>query len=259
MLSDGLARQDKDVLLHDALLKNTALVSEIERATKEKDALRQQVLTLEDKTLAQQELTQDLQMRLAKSEEAVSFSDQVLALSREQVESLHVLREQLKEQETLVSVKEDQLAVARAEADRDTQELRRRLIAVTEHNHSLQTERKQDDSETEQLHAQVPPPPISALSVGRSVCGSALYHIAMSWCVARVSPASVIVASLRRCSLVAPPLRLPHTCSTRDRSTFMTLSCLCCLNPAAGKRAARAAGGLDRARAGALREEQPDA
>ena len=36
---------------------------------------------------------------------------------RGQVESLHTLREQLKEQEILVSVKEDQLAASRAEGE----------------------------------------------------------------------------------------------------------------------------------------------
>ena len=134
--------QDKDVLLHDALRKNTALVAEISQATTEKDVLRQQVMMLEEKNVKDAETIQDLQIRLSKSSDAIDFSNNVLALSREQTESLHALREQLNEQEIIVKSKEEQLESVRAAAERDTTDLRRRLIAVTEHNQALQMERK---------------------------------------------------------------------------------------------------------------------
>ena len=99
-------------------------------------------MMLEEKNVKDAETIQDLQIRLSKSSDAIDFSNNVIALSREQTESLHALREQLNEQEIIVKSKEEQLESVRAAAERDTTDLRRRLIAVTEHNQALQMERK---------------------------------------------------------------------------------------------------------------------
>ena len=99
-------------------------------------------------------MIQDLQIRLSKSSEAVSFSDNVLALSREQTESIHKLREQMKQQDVLYVAKQEELQSVRAAAEQDAADLRRRLIALTEHNQKLQSERKTDDSEVYQLRVQ---------------------------------------------------------------------------------------------------------
>ena len=67
-----------------ALTRRCVLVSRTGvwlQATREKDTMRRQLLMLEEKTIKDEETVQDLQLRLNKTAEAVSFSDQVRKLS----------------------------------------------------------------------------------------------------------------------------------------------------------------------------------
>jgi hypothetical protein len=80
----------------------------------------------------------EMQSSLDEHGEAMAFSEKMLALSREQTDSLHALRESLREKETIMMHKESEMRALKDDFGDQMDEMRQRLVQVQDHNRLLQ-------------------------------------------------------------------------------------------------------------------------
>mmetsp|Transcript_10103 Transcript_10103/g.23588 ORF Transcript_10103/g.23588 Transcript_10103/m.23588 type:complete len:1058 (-) Transcript_10103:146-3319(-) len=151
--------KEKDNSVNETMRRNNNLLADKELLQRENEHLRSEVQQLQGEV---QQLTidaQDLRRELASSSEAAQFSEKMLVVSREQTDSLEALRKRLKSQEELVEDKERELEDFKQQARLENQDLRDRLLSLTDNNRTLQAQclavQSQDKGTTQQLRTQV--------------------------------------------------------------------------------------------------------
>jgi len=151
--------EDKEMLLSDAVGKNEQLLDELAKTQAEGDVLRSEGAALREQLERLASHSDTLKSQASGKDEAMQFGEKMLALSREQAASLHALRVRVKEQEDLVAQRDEQMAVFRRQAGAEAEELRERVVALTDNNRALQAqyhgERGMEVSNKDRLQAQV--------------------------------------------------------------------------------------------------------
>jgi len=151
----------------------------------------------------------------------------VLALSREQTSSLHTLREQLKEQETLVAVRDEQLHSIRAAAERDSTDLRR-LQSVAVCCSLLQSVRTAAEGDSCNLRRSLFlsfslsfSPSLSSFSLSRALSPSLCFFLSLSFSLSLACPCTCLhnVRAAQRDTL--------PTCEGASFHLFMCLLYFC--------------------------------
>jgi SMC interacting uncharacterized protein involved in chromosome segregation len=102
-LSELLA--EKETVLSDALKRQGQLIEEIEELEAEKKKYQREAERLKLQNDRNTATLREMQGSIEEQADAMAFSEKMLLLSREQTESLHAMRESLRDKEEVVAQK----------------------------------------------------------------------------------------------------------------------------------------------------------